>query len=392
MKQKARKRESQQLRVETKAKKAKARAIRKEIHAKQKASRKKNKVADEKRHKVVININKHKKILNHLGRISAKLADQKAHMDATAPLASKESDYKQKKAAAIKTHVDAVGIQKAAMKRAAELAKEAAAAQLVVKKDVLIAKRDKALERKAEASSKKADHAFKLNQMFNKKHAATTVLHARWTKKSEDAAKKVTLSKEVAVNAMETAQCVIKDKRSGCPKWKKTNHCHTKKWKAWMVTHCTESCGFSCSDLHELAMGIVKVASKKKAKRDRSARKKACPKYNKIVQNYAKYADKYASFSTQFEQSCQMRREKDACAKKKRYAALSVKYEDKHVEYKKRAVDLGCYTHKSQWKKAKKAKKAAKKGKKAKKAKKGKKAAKKKAQKKAKKKEEEFDY
>merc|ERR1711934_762614 len=197
-----------------------------------------------------------------------------------------------------------------------------------------------------------------------------------------EAAKKVTLSKEVAVNAMETAQCVIKDKRSGCTKWKKTGHCKTASFKAWMVTHCTESCGFSCTDLHELAMGIVKVANAKKRKRDRKARKHACPKYDKVVKNYAKYADKYASFSTQFEQSCKMRNEKTACKKEKSYSALARKYEKGHVQYRKRKVDLKCYQYEKQW-----AKKAAKKGKA-----KGKKAAKKgkkKAAKKKKKLEEE---
>merc|ERR1711998_482614 len=83
-KTRARKMEAKQLAVETKAKKAKEHAIKKEINAKQKMSRKRNKIADEKRHEVVLNINKHKKILNHLGRISAKLASGKAHMDATA--------------------------------------------------------------------------------------------------------------------------------------------------------------------------------------------------------------------------------------------------------------------------------------------------------------------
>merc|ERR1711939_342239 len=262
----ARKQEARQLAVETKAKKAKAAAIRKEIKAKQAAAAKKNKLADERRHKVVLNINKHKKILSHLGRISAKLASEQAHMDATAPLASKEGAYKAKKQASIKAAADAVGIQKAAMKRAADLAKQAAAAQKVVKKDVIIAKKKHALQRKAIAESKKSDHAFRLHVKFTKKHAATTILHAKWTKKSEAAAKKVTLSKEVAVNAMESAQCVIKDKRSGCTKWKKTGHCKTASFKAWMVTHCTESCGFSCTDLHELAMGKMrneKTACKK---------------------------------------------------------------------------------------------------------------------------------
>merc|ERR1711981_1135398 len=359
-------------------KKAKAAAIRKEIKAKQAAAAKKNKVADERRHKVVLNINKHKKILSHLGRISAKLASEQAHMDATAPLASKEGAYKAKKQASIKAAADAVGIQKAAMKRAADLAKQAAAAQKVVKKDVIIAKKKHALQRKAIAESKKSDHAFRL--------------HVKCTKKSEAAAKKVTLSKEVAVNAMESAQCVIKDKRSGCTKWKKTGHCKTASFKAWMVTHCTESCGFSCTDLHELAMGIVEVAGKKKAKRDKSARKKACPKYNKIVQNYAKYADKYASFSTQFEQSCKMRNEKTACKKEKSYSALARKYEKGHVQYRKRMVGLKCYQYEKQW-----AKKAAKKGKAkgkkaAKKAKKAKKGKKKKAAKKKKLEEEEEEF
>merc|ERR1712100_603459 len=194
------------------------------------------------------------------------------------------------------------------------------------KKDVIIAKKKHALQRKAIAESKKSDHAFRLHVKFTKKHAATTILHAKWTKKSEAAAKKVTLSKEVAVNAMESAQCVIKDKRSGCTKWKKTGHCKTASFKAWMVTHCTESCGFSCTDLHELAMGIVKVANAKKRKRAR-------------------------------------------------------KYEKGHVQYRKRMVDLKCYQYEKQWAKkaAKKGKAKGKKaGKKAKKGKKGKKAKKKK--------------
>merc|ERR1712100_442658 len=250
------------------------------------------------------------------------------------------------------------------------------------KKDVIIAKKKHALQRKAIAESKKSDHAFRLHVKFTKKHAATTILHAKWTKKSEAAVKKVTLSKEVAVNAMESAQCVIKDKRSGCTKWKKTGHCKTASFKAWMVTHCTESCGFSCTDLHELAMGIVKVANAKKRKRDRKARKHACPKYDKVVKNYAKYADKYASFSTQFEQSCKMRNEKTACKKEKSYSALARKYEKGHVQYRKRMVDLKCYQYEKHGPrrllrraraKGKKAGKKAKKGKKGKKAKKKKK-------------------
>merc|ERR1711881_734577 len=108
-KARARKQEARQLAVETKAKKAKAAAIRKEIKAKQAAAAKKNKLADERRHKVVLNINKHKKILSHLGRISARVASEQAHMDATAPLASKEGAYKAKKQASIKAEADAVG-------------------------------------------------------------------------------------------------------------------------------------------------------------------------------------------------------------------------------------------------------------------------------------------
>merc|ERR1711924_444494 len=69
------------------------------------------------------------------------------------------------------------------------------------------------------------------------------------------AAMAVAAAKKVAVGAMEQAQCIIKDKRAGCPKW--THHCHNKKWQSWMMTHCTLSCGFSCTDLHNLAMGIV---------------------------------------------------------------------------------------------------------------------------------------
>jgi len=358
---KARKREAAQLAVETKAKLAKAKAIRKEITAKRAQAAKNNKIADEKRHKVVLNINKHKKILNHLGLISAKLASEKAHMDATHPLASKEGLFKSKKAQAMRAAADAAGYAKAAMKRAAQLAKQAAAAQVVVKKKTVIAKAKRALQRKAMLASRKANKAFELNTKFTKMHASTTILHGVWVKKSEAAARAVTKSKEVAVSRMEKAQCIIKDKRSGCSKWKA--HCGNKKWKAWMVTHCTESCGFSCTDLHILAMDIVTAAEIRKKKKDLKARKKACPKYNTLVQKYAAYADKYASFATSFEQACQMRKEKAACKKEKANTRLAKGYEKNHVLIKKRMVNLKCFMFEKQWQKKAK-KKAAKKAKK----------------------------
>merc|ERR1711861_6320 len=78
-----------------------------------------------------------------------------------------------------------------------------------------------------------------------------------------------------------------------------------------------------------------------------------------IVENYAKYADKYASFATSFEQACQMRGEKSACKKEASNVKLAKKYEAGHVAYKKRMVNLKCYMYESQWKVKKAAKKKA---------------------------------
>merc|ERR550537_1245510 len=126
------------------------------------------------------------------------------------------------------------------MKKAAELAKKAALAQAAVKADVV--KHNQAITnlKKAKDAQGVSDKA----KAFNTKVPA----------------------KKVAVGAMEQAQCIIKDKRAGCPKW--THHCHNKKWQSWMMTHCTLSCGFSCTDLHNLAMGIVERAEKERAAKE----------------------------------------------------------------------------------------------------------------------------
>merc|ERR1719240_1649539 len=70
------------------------------------------------------------------------------------------------------------------------------------------------------------------------------------------------------------------------------------------MTHCTESCGFSCTDLHDLAMGVVLKAEKQLREKQETARKEACPKYNDITNKYAAYADKYGKMATENVQAC----------------------------------------------------------------------------------------
>merc|ERR1711871_1455657 len=197
--------------------------------------------------------------------------------------ASKEKDFKVKKAQSVQATKTAQGTMEAQMRKAALLAKEAAEAQDQVKADTISEKKAKQAELKATQKSKESDDAYEINQQYKKKHAATSLLDKEWQNKAIAAEQNVTHAKEVAVAAMEKAQCIIKDHRSGCKTdaWK--SHCQTNKWKAWMMTHCTESCGFSCTDLHDLAMGVVLKAEAKARKREEKARKEACPKYNHIT-------------------------------------------------------------------------------------------------------------
>merc|ERR1712054_567478 len=164
------------------------------------------------------------------------------------------------------------------------------------------------------------------------------------------AERNVTEAKQVAVAAMEDAQCIIKDKRSGCklPQWK--SHCQTKKWKAWMMTHCTESCGFSCTDLHDLAMGVVLKAEAKARKREEKARNDACPKFNNMAIKFADFADKYGKMATEYVQPCKMRGESEACKDVKKFSALSKKFEKKHLKFKAKMQKLKCYEYSGQWK------------------------------------------
>lgn len=313
------------------------------------AEAKKSKVADEKRHDVVEAITHHKQVLDKLGEISAKLAAQKAHIDATAPMAAKEKSYKVNKAQSIQKTIESRGEMKAAMKKAAELAKAAAEAQDLVKHDTVKEKEAKQHQLVATQKSKEANKAYKINQDFKIKHAATTKKHEHWQELSVLAEHNVTVSKQVAVAAMEEAQCIIKDKRSGCklPQWK--GHCETKKWKAWMMTHCTESCGFSCSDLHELAMGVVLKAEDKARKREEKARKKACPEFNNMAVKFANFADKYGRMATEYVQPCKMRGEKEACKDVEKFSGLSKKYELKHTKFKAKMQKLKCYEYSGQW-------------------------------------------
>jgi hypothetical protein len=294
-------------------------------------------------------ITHHKKVLDKLGEISAKLAAQQAHIDATAPMAAKEKSYKVAKAQSIQKTVAARGEMKAAMKKAAELAKAAAEAQNVVKQDTVKEKVAKQHQLEATQKSKEADKAYKINQEFKLKHVKTTAVHEHWEALSVAAEKNVTVAKQVAVAAMEDAQCIIKDKRSGCklPQWK--SHCQTKKWKAWMMTHCTESCGFSCTDLHDLAMGVVLKAEAKARKREETARKEACPKFNNMAIKFADFADKYGRMATEYVQPCKMRGEKEACKDVKKFSDLSKKYEKKHTKFKAKMQKLKCYEYSGQW-------------------------------------------
>merc|ERR1711998_644313 len=153
----------------------------------------------------------------------------------------------------------------------------------------------------------------------------------------------------VAVAAMQDAQCIIKDHRSGCKtdQWK--SHCQTTKWKAWMMTHCTESCGFSCSDLHELAMGVVLKAETKMREQEEKARKEACPKHEDITNRYAAYADKYGKMATENMQPCIMRKQESACDEMKRFTKMSKDFEMKHQDFTKKMQDLKCYEYEGQW-------------------------------------------
>jgi len=347
-----RKKEAKELAQKTLDATAKDEAKAREIDAKRAAAAEKSKVADEKRHAVVEAITAHKQVLDKLGEIAAKMAAEQAHVDATEKMSSKEKNFKVQKAQAIQTTKNAHGMMRAAMRKAAELAKEAAEAQVVVKKKAVAEKVAKQQELKATQKSKAADQAYAINQEYKKKHAATSVVHSQWEQKARDAEVAVTKAKEVAVDAMQQAQCIIKDHRNGCKSdaWK--SHCQTKKWKAWMMTHCTESCGFSCKDLHDLAMGVVLKAEKKLREKQEKARKEACPKYADITDKYAAYADKYGKMATQNEQACNMKKDAASCKQMKRYAKMSKDFETKHQEFKAKMQNLKCYEYQGQWSKA----------------------------------------
>merc|ERR1719247_4019437 len=234
--------ETKELNEKTKDVLDKDKAKAKEIDEKRSEEAKKSDIADDKRHEVVESITRHKKVLDKLGEISATLADEQAHIAATAKMAAKEKDYKVAKAQAEETTEQAKGDRKAAMRKSAELAKKAAAAVDLVKKDTIAEKVAEQKELEATQKSKDADKAHAINQDYKNKKAATTLVHEQWEQKAIEAEKNVTDSKQIAVNAMEEAQCIIKDHRSGCKtdSWK--GHCKVEKWKAWMITHCTESC------------------------------------------------------------------------------------------------------------------------------------------------------
>merc|ERR1740127_300751 len=91
-----------------------------------------------------------------------------------------------------------------------------------------------------------------------------------------------------------------------------------------MITHCTESCGYSCTDLHDLAMAVILEAEHKLGLKQKKARKEACPRFNKITQEYKKMADKNGAMST---------KEEKACEAMKKYAKLSQDFEKKHEEF-----------------------------------------------------------
>jgi len=256
------------------------------------------------------------------------------------------------KAQATQKLEEAKGEEKAAKKKAAELAKAAAEAQDLVKQDTVKEKVAKQNKLQATQKQKEADKAFEIHEKYVLKHEATTAVHKHWEELSVLAEKNVTDAKQVAVSAMEAAQCIIKDKRSGCklPAWK--GHCKTQKWKAWMMTHCTESCGFSCTDLHDLAMGVVLKAESEARKRERDAREEACPKYNNIAAKYAAYADKYGRMAVQYVQPCKMRQESQACKDVDKFSKMSKDFEKKHALFKGKMQKLKCYEYNGQWNKA----------------------------------------
>lgn len=341
--------ETKELNEKTKDVLDKDKAKAKEIDEKRSEEAKKSDIADDKRHEVVESITRHKKVLDKLGEISATLADEQAHIAATAKMAAKEKDYKVAKAQAEETTEQAKGDRKAAMRKSAELAKKAAAAVDLVKKDTIAEKVAEQKELEATQKSKDSDKAHAINQDYKNKKAATTLVHEEWEKKAVVAEKNVTDSKQIAVNAMEEAQCIIKDHRSGCKtdSWK--GHCKVEKWKAWMITHCTESCGYSCTDLHDLAMAVILEAEHKLGLKQTKARVEACPRFNKITEEYKKMADKNGMMSTKEEQACNMREEDKACEAMKKYAKLSQDFEKKHEEFKQHMQLLKCYEYHSQW-------------------------------------------
>jgi len=116
-----------------------------------------------------------------------------------------------------------------------------------------------------------------------------------------------------------------------------------------MMTHCTESCGFSCTDLHDLAMGVVLKAEKQLREKQEAARKEACPKYNDITNKYAAYADKYGKMATENVQACEMRKDKQACTEMQRFTSMSKNFEKKHEEFKAKMQNLKCYEYEGQW-------------------------------------------
>jgi C1A family cysteine protease len=339
--------EKKRIAKEVKHKAALSEKAKKAVAAKRVAAEKKNKVADKKRHIVVVKINVHKELLVKVGKLKSKLALEQARINASQKEANKEVANKAAHAAAIQAEKNALALDKLAMKKAAELAKKAALAQAAVKADVV--KHNQAITnlKKAKDAQGVSDKAKAFNTKVHGKKAKTQIVHDGKVKDAAAAAMAVAAAKKVAVGAMEQAQCIIKDKRAGCPKW--THHCHNKKWQSWMMTHCTLSCGFSCTDLHNLAMGIVERAEKERAAKDKKERIAACPKYYNIVRNYAAYADQYKQFATQWEGKCQLEANKDACKKVKEFRVQAAKYEKNHVKFESLMSKLKCYQYKKQW-------------------------------------------
>jgi len=161
----------------------------------------------------------------------------------------------------------------------------------------------------------------------------------------------VTQANGAAQAAMKQATCVLQDQRSMCKKWLK--HCETRRFKAWMVLHCSKTCGYSCVDQHKVAMQRIHAANIKQARQQRLERKKKCPQLNKKEKLYAEEADRYGSFVTKISQDCGMRHEKKACQKKTMYAKYQRKFEARHRLYKKKMIGLKCYLFKRQWSKSK---------------------------------------